>query len=77
MSMTPASMQRKDAATAAAVPEFEHRHFAYIASIIGSLPAGIERKALAYRFADRLEKTNPRFDRARFINACNNIAKGA
>lgn len=32
--------------------------------------SGRDRQALAERFAARLAKANPRFDRARFLKAC-------
>jgi hypothetical protein len=57
--------------------EMQHRHFATIAAIIkdmtvfDNLGDGDEwRKEIAYHFADELAKTNPRFDRDRFLKAC-------
>lgn len=46
----------------------EHRHFATIAQIIREIPED-RRIVTADHFADRLERTNPRFDRERFLKA--------
>ncbi len=64
----------------AGIPTFEHRHFAYIASVIqnitsedgclNSRQSDLFRADLAERFADKLALTNERFDRARFLKAC-------
>ena len=53
----------------------EHRHFAAIATIIRDLHAQgtmslSDAGCVADHFADALAKTNPRFDRARFMAAC-------
>lgn len=52
----------------------EHRHFAVVADILRRYhaPADPARKAhIIEHFADELASTNPRFDRNRFIRACN------
>lgn len=52
--------------------EMQHRHFATIADIIAESPFGAKmQRQVAEYFADRLRATNPRFDRARFLRACN------
>lgn len=50
------------------------QHFTIIAetirqTIFGTVTAE-QREAIALQFADSLEATNPRFDRARFLKAC-------
>lgn len=47
----------------------QHRHFALIASIIAELD-GKKRVEMAYHFAEALKNSNPRFDRIRFLRAC-------
>ena len=51
-------------------PVMEHRHFAVVAGIIAELPTN-QRGHIAGFFADKLAGTNPKFNRARFIAACN------
>lgn len=68
-----------------APPKLTHRHFAYIAAVFkasGDEDAhsvfpkshldvrAFERAWLACGMADALARTNPRFDRARFLRAC-------
>ena len=50
-------------------PLFQHRHFAYIASIIKTFPPEIRRKVWR-RFSAHLNRTNDRFDADRFHVAC-------
>ena len=52
--------------------EMQHRHFATIATILRNYRTTDEsRKAhVIEHFADELARTNPRFDRSRFIAAC-------
>ncbi len=58
--------------------EMQHRHFACIADIIREMPKVHNgehgfvdiREDVAEEFADALARTNPRFDRARFLAAC-------
>ena len=59
--MTSESVQRS-------APAMTRCHFAFIASLIASLPNG--RAEVAVAFADQLAQTNPRFDRNRFLAAC-------
>jgi hypothetical protein len=47
----------------------EHRHFATIATIVSQL-ADDMRPAVAHVFARELADTNPKFDRKRFLAAC-------
>ena len=73
MSLTIESASRKDK-TSAKGATFEHRHFAALADMLANLHSvGDEptRTWVAQYFADELAKTNPRFDRARFLHACN------
>lgn len=61
---------RKDRA-AGANAKLEHRHFAFIASVIRGLDlAPADRRYVAAEFAAACAKTNPRFDTVRFIGAC-------
>ena len=53
----------------------EHRHFAFIAAVIAAMPnhaasLRAQKRSTALAFADAYAKTNPRFDRARFMRAC-------
>jgi len=52
----------------------QHRHFAVIAGIVAQIEDDDERARTAQRFADALRGTNPRFDRMRFLLACNPFA---
>lgn len=69
--LTPESASRKDKRTAQGAT-LEHRHFAAIASIISCLDKGVtyHPDGIAKFFAMNLTRTNPRFDRARFLRAC-------
>lgn len=49
--------------------DMQHRHYATIAAIIASMPLP-RRLTVAREFADYLPATNPRFDRTRFLKAC-------
>lgn len=71
--LTQASALRKDRTTQSTL---EHRHFAFIASVIAGMPAHAatlraQKRSVALTFADACAGTNPRFDRARFLRACN------
>lgn len=58
---------RKDAQ----LGDMQHRHFATVATILRSYNFTAEnRRNVCEHFADELRKTNPRFDRARFLRAC-------
>jgi len=62
---------RKDINTAANGVVLQHRHFAFIAATIATMPDAGYRADVALMFADACEKTNPKFDRKRFLAACN------
>jgi len=74
--LTSAAALRKDTANASS--DMQHRHFATVAALIKSLPTvhnGEQgfidvRQDVAAHFANGLARTNPRFDRARFLRAC-------
>lgn len=57
---------------------FTHQHFRDIARIIRNMDDGtvaswrFPRLSIAERFADELARTNPRFDRERFLAAASN-----
>jgi hypothetical protein len=73
--LTPESAARKDRAQPSG-DAMQHRHFATIAAIIrnrfGERQTSTEwtQDDIANAFADELARTNPRFDRARFLRAC-------
>lgn len=71
MALTAQSALRKDRTNANSA--MEHRHFATIAAIIAEL-RDEDRQAIADFFAERLCGTNSRFDRKRFMAACNTEA---
>lgn len=57
--------------TTTKVPAMTRQHFAYIASVIASLPVSEDDRAnVIVRFSHELSATNARFDRDRFISAC-------
>jgi hypothetical protein len=69
---------RKDQTNAYSL--MEHRHFATVAAILkGCKPHGVRRNELdewrriVIAFADDLRLTNPKFDRQRFLAACNAV----
>lgn len=79
MALTTDSAARKDKRTAHDAPTLEHRHFAFIATTIRDMDnlanghtdlAKIWQRRIAEHFADNCARTNPRFDRARFLRAC-------
>lgn len=72
MPLTTESAARKDRNSPLSVT-LEHRHFAFIAATIADLHSIKEkdRTWVADFFAEKLSGTNPRFDRARFLSACN------
>lgn len=59
---------RKDRTNAHDLTTFQHRHYAAIAGIISEL--GDARESVAAHFARKLA-SNPRFDKRRFLEACN------
>ena len=70
MTLTTATANRKDRNAGPA--KMEHRQFAAIACTIRSLLGlnDMQRSYVAECFASELSYTNPRFDRARFLAAC-------
>lgn len=64
------SALRKDRKSAGDFCAMQHRHFAVVAGVIASSRGS--RDDIAELFADAFAKTNPRFDRARFLRACKN-----
>lgn len=48
----------------------QHRHFAAIASILAGMPDEDGRDCASRLFACELSRTNPNFNRARFLKAC-------
>jgi hypothetical protein len=67
MPLTTQAASRKDLNTG--LSEMQHRHFATVAAIIRGLADDGVREHVAEHFARELRKTNPRFDRERFIRA--------
>lgn len=66
---------RKDIRTAENGVHLEHRHFAFIAATIASMPdhapsLRAQKASCAASFADACARTNPKFSRSRFIAAC-------
>tara|TARA_Y100000310_G_scaffold285881_1_gene309648 strand:+ start:326 stop:676 length:351 start_codon:yes stop_codon:yes gene_type:complete len=47
------------------------KHFELVASLLSNIPGDDDRKHIASLAADRFAAGNPRFDRGRFIEACN------
>jgi len=70
MPLTVESAARKDRTSGNGSVRLEHRHFAFIAATIASMPGDIERRIAAIHFAHECAATNPKFDRARFLAAC-------
>lgn len=71
MALTEKSAHRKDVGK---IAEMQHRHFATIATILAGLRdmdlTAWQTETLHNQFADMLARTNPKFDRARFLRAC-------
>jgi hypothetical protein len=61
---------RKDRWTGGTAPQMQHRHFAFIAATIAAMPEHVNRIPVAREFAKQLARTNPNFDRDRFLAAC-------
>ena len=73
MPLKPQAAKSKDKRTAISGVELQHRHFAFIASVISGLYADLgnmDHGRVIDRFADECAKSNPRFDRSRFKAAC-------
>ena len=60
---------RKDQANADR-PTLQHRHYAVLAGIFAKRNKVANCNGVCRFFADELAKTNPRFDRKRFLIAC-------
>ena len=65
-------MHGKDKRTAEKGVHLEHRHFAFIAATIREMAKEGHNAAgeVAERFAKACAATNPKFNRARFLAAC-------
>ena len=48
----------------------QRRHFELIAEIIECYGDDVQQRECALHFANYLLRTNPQFDRARFLKAC-------
>lgn len=76
MTLTLRNAANKDRASGTtALPSFQHRHFAAIATMIRELPITTDEESeyqqiVADSFARQLQASNPKFDRTRFICAC-------
>jgi len=68
MTLTIESARRKD--EDAGLTKLQHRHFATIAHIICMIQIDRCKEETAKHFADILRRTNPKFDRVRFLTAC-------
>lgn len=53
-----------------ATPALQHRHFAFIASVIREIPTPSARAEAAAIFVNHLKHSNAAFDRYRFMDAC-------
>lgn len=71
MPLTREAAARKDATNGKADLKLQHRHFAFIADAVASIPDKNAREHAAFAFAGKLSDTNPNFDRKRFLTACN------
>lgn len=75
MPLTPTTALSKDKLGARHPAKLEHRHFAVIAGILAKMNGVFlavnpeQRQAIREHFADELAKTNPNFDRKRFLAA--------
>jgi hypothetical protein len=54
---------------------FQHRHYAFVASVIKAMPSFAEslrtqKQSCALAFSEAFSRTNPRFNRIRFLRAC-------
>lgn len=70
--LKPASALRKDLNTGNSIEAFaalQHRHYAAIAATIAEMTDLTAQSEIAARFAKAFS-VNPRFDRARFLKAC-------
>ena len=63
-----AAALRKDKRVAGVT--LQHRHFALIASVIAEIAVPFLRGVVSKHFATALARTNPNFNRHRFLSAC-------
>lgn len=76
MPLTAQAAARKDRNSPLSV-DLQHRHFAFIAATLHDMKWKMEEwgadpwVVAVEAFADACAKTNPKFDRARFLAACN------
>lgn len=72
MALTQSAAAAKDARNG--LSEMQHRHFATVAAIIKSMrhedESNFQVDRTAHHFANELAKTNTRFNRTRFLDAC-------
>lgn len=47
----------------------QRRHFEFIAKVLRECPQGADRSKIIHMFAHELRRTNPNFNKARFIEA--------
>ena len=52
------------------------QHFEFVASLINAASNGVTPQHLAILAAAKFERDNPRFDKARFYNACGLCSDG-
>lgn len=60
----------KDINTARKGVSLEHRHFAFIAGVIAGMKGQDYQDRVAMDFMHACKATNPKFDKQRFIAAC-------
>lgn len=77
MVLSTKAAHRKDTSVRLASVKMGHMHFAAIAHIIDTMPSVAGKAMAKYHFADKLAATNPRFDRERFLAACNGASDPA
>lgn len=76
MPLKPEAALSKDKLGAKHPATLQHRHFAVIAGILAEMDGLFlqinpdQRRAIREHFANHLRKTNPNFNRARFLAAC-------
>lgn len=68
--LTEHAMAAKDASTTGANVNLQHRHFAWIARTIAGMTDEMAQRDAASVFAEACARTNPKFDRVRFMRAC-------
>lgn len=68
--VTRSAYRSKDKRTAEGKPQLEHRHFAVVANVVKQEPNDIKRSYMANHLANGFERTNKKFDRLRFLQAC-------